>query len=116
MSDIHILQGNFKNNGSGRFQIAYHIPVPAAYQNGTTASYPADATRTSVVADISVPEQAEIEAGTIFEHVESFPVNVNIDVAQTTAAIRAKWHTIQNVAGTRIAQQYKHYGTTLDRS
>lgn len=116
MADIHILQGNFKGNGSGSFQIAYHIPVPITYQDGTTASYPADATRTSQVADIGAPELAEIQAGTVLEHIENFPVNVNLDIAVTTAAIRARWHVVQDFAGARVAERYKYYGTTLARS
>ncbi len=116
MADIHILQGNFKENGSGSFRIAYHISVPTNYQDGTIASYPADATRTSEVADIGAPEMDEIKAGTIFEYVESFQVNVNLNIAVTTAAIRDRWHIIEAVASNKVAEQYKHFGTTLARS
>ena len=116
MADIHVLEGNFRENGSGSFRIAYHIPVPASYQNGTIANYPEDYTRTSVVVDIEVSELDEIVAGTMYEHIEHISTNVNASIPATTAMIRARWHDVETLAAKLVREQYKYYGTTLSRS
>ena len=51
MADIHVLEGSFRDNGSGSFRIAYHISIPSAFRDGSIARYPDDYTRESQVID-----------------------------------------------------------------
>lgn len=116
MSDIHILEGSFRGNGSGALQVAYHIPVPTTYQDGTIANYPTDATRTSQVADVPAQDLSDIQDGSLYEYMESFPVNINGDQGAQTATIRARWHDVQTIAAQLVRERYKFYGTTLAQS
>jgi hypothetical protein len=116
MSDIHILEGSFRNNGSGSIQIAYHIPVPSTYRDGTIARYPSDYTRDSQVLDIDLNELEDIRMGTVYEYIEPYRINVNVDQATIVAAIRARWHDIQTIAAKQVRERYKYYGQTLSKS
>jgi len=116
MADIHVLEGNFRSNGAGTIRIAYHIPVPETYRDGTIASYPEDYSRESAVVDIELAELELIQMGHVFEYLESFRVNTNIPQSTLVSQVRDRWHDVQSIAGQQVREQYKYYGTTLARS
>lgn len=116
MADIHVLEGRFRGNGTGSIRIVYHIPVPESYRNGTIANYPEDYNRESAVPDIELSELDDIKTGVVYEHVESFRMNVNTSQAVIVALIRERWHDIQTLAGKHVRERYKYYGSTLARS
>ena len=116
MSDIHILEGSFRKNGAGSIRIAYHIPVPGSYQDGTIARYPSDYARDSSVLDIDLNELEDLRTGTLYEHIETFRININVNQADIVAAIRARWHDVEMIAGDLVKNRYKYYGQALARS
>ena len=113
MSDIHLLTGSFDSNGSGSIRVAYHFPTVG---NGVSYTYPADASRTSEVTDITAQELGELQDGTLIERVKSFKTNKNKPKSEIVASIRASWQDEAGKLQTAITGEYENYGTTLDRS
>lgn len=110
MSDIHVLEANFKPNGAGYARVVYHVPI-------SVANYPSDDSRTSVVPSINQTELDAIITGTLFEYEENYEFNKEAQSqAQVVSAVRTRWHVIAAKAQAEIEGRYQYYGTTLNRS
>ena len=113
MSDIHVLEGQFKKNKSGIVRLVFHVDVPQS------SNYPADNTRESEVPNLETDDNIHflaIRAGTVFESVENYPINADRTNGELVAEIKMRWHIVQTKVTAMINNNYKFYGQTLSRS
>ena len=112
MADIHILAGSFGSNGSGSYRVAFHCFTAGL-------NIPTDLSRTSAVLGLGVDDPDELTAiqnGTVTEVVKSIPFNKALNIDDTKAKIRALWDDVNSETVARMTDEYRFYGTTLERS
>ena len=103
MSDYHILAGNKDGNS---FQVAMHVPVPniankvgVNYRTVLTQWLSVDGMMPrSAVPFITAPEQTQLDAGELFEHLVTFYTHPG----ESLATKRARLDALYTAAVTRV--------------
>ena len=106
MSDIHVLDGRFNDNGAGFLNIIYHVP-------NTETNYPG---ATSEIAGLAQSEIDGLANGTLIEVKKALKINKDIGLVGIRNKIRAFWRTVATKEQTTITSNYRFYGEILARS
>ena len=101
MADYHIRQADEYGN---RFTVVFHIPVPdvnnevAVNYRTAIVQYQGGAPIQSILPDIGT-EQTQLDAGELYEKVESFNSNPNETLAQKRARLDARFTELASTSG-----------------
>ena len=121
MADWHIMEvasdGNY-------VQVVYHLPVPSGTnQAGMTYSQALVYSRDLVnfesvlpVALLGSGEETALQAGTLYEHVETYHGTPSETPAEKQAAIDARWTALSSIVDSRIQIELAYYGYEHDVS
>lgn len=105
MADIHIGKISKTEEGKGKAQLVYHIPIdtPKAGIIPTPAS------------SLSGLQQMEIDAlaaGMLFEVTKDMVIEGSLTQAQIATKVKADWQNVKADYNNRYNFEYKFYGVT----
>lgn len=123
MSQWHVRTGDGNGNS---YQVVFHLPVPSVLNrvsvNYQTALINSGLGGKTILPDgdgtsgtISAAEKASIQAGSIYEHTETYLTNPGNALATDKAALDARYSTLSNTSGPVLGplqKQLTYYGAT----
>ena len=125
MSDMHVLLGAVDGR---QWTVVMHIAVPVGNNDvgvsWATALLNSGRGGTTILLDgdgsegtIDATEKSAIEAGTIFEHVYTFPVESGgTTTAELRTTLRSKYTQQKAVVQAEIQKQLRYYGHTEEET
>ena len=113
MADYYILDAG---DDLQSVRVAYHIPVPVEQNQTNTSSLrealaeDPDINKDSVVPWVLAAEQAKLDNGELYEHVEIYKTHNNHALAADKAAIDARFAQLSTAVVNKIRKRYAYWG------
>lgn len=120
MSNYHVISGSPDGN---TYQVVFHIPIPdilndvgVSYRTAlsqmlqlTPTTYPP-----SIVKFITPTEQAQLDAGELYEYSEQFETNPGMTLIQKRDALDTRYNELVSIVQARLQNVLRYWGFSRD--